>query len=152
MQYYLECPHEEQNRQDAEIKAQQIERKKEYTKNYQEKLESDYKRYKRYKGFSLSIEEFETLTRFSTCTYCGDFYDSLGLDEVARGEGHTAENIVPCCVICNFMKNKYPFNFWLLHMRKIIRSMNKHLVGKEILLSRGDYEPIPKGENDKNET
>jgi hypothetical protein len=37
------------------------------------------------------------------CKYCG-LYGAVGLDRVDNNVGYTYDNVVPCCVLCNFIK------------------------------------------------
>ncbi len=38
------------------------------------------------------------------CIYCGDTED-IGLDRIDNTKGHTKDNVVPCCYICNTTRN-----------------------------------------------
>jgi hypothetical protein len=37
------------------------------------------------------------------CRYCG-LYGAVGLDRVDNSNGYSYGNVVPCCVLCNFIK------------------------------------------------
>lgn len=37
------------------------------------------------------------------CTYCGDIYN-IGCDRIDNTKGHTMDNVVPCCSICNKLR------------------------------------------------
>lgn len=94
----------------------------------------------RYKGgakrrgipFELSDEELSTLFK-SPCSYCGQSetntckglgktsgdYPYVGIDRRDSSLGYIRENIVPCCWVCNMMKNTLEENFFLKHIEKI---------------------------------
>lgn len=81
----------------------------------------------RYKGrarkdglvFELPKETFRSLTQ-QTCSYCGkppsqsisscesgkNRYIYNGIDRLDSSKGYTVENCVPCCKICNYMKQE----------------------------------------------
>ncbi len=64
---------------------------------------SDYRlsdRKKKQKQCDLSGEEFLNFIE-NPCSYCGDAEDKIGADRVDNNKGHTKDNIVPCCRLCN---------------------------------------------------
>lgn len=69
--------------------------------------------------WDLSEEEFKNIITQS-CIYCGeapnitktssyrDKYEKItGIDRVDTAKGYFKENCVPCCKMCNIMKNKF---------------------------------------------
>ncbi len=60
-------------------------------------------------NFELTREEFDELANKS-CYYCGDTndYGSNGLDRINNDIkiGYKIGNLLPCCSVCNFMKQK----------------------------------------------
>lgn len=77
--------------------------------------------------FNLSKEEFYKLT-YKPCFYCGEFNQTdaegnryNGIDRLDSKGGYEIRNVVPCCVICNRMKLDYSYNFFLEHIKKVIR-------------------------------
>ena len=40
------------------------------------------------------------------CTYCGDT-KRIGCDRIDNSKGHTMDNVVPCCVECNNVRNDF---------------------------------------------
>lgn len=82
--------------------------------------------------FSLSDEDLETLFK-SPCHFCGQSetnvckglgkssgdYAYVGIDRVDTFRGYTKENSVPCCWICNMMKNTLEVGYFLSHIEKI---------------------------------
>jgi hypothetical protein len=39
-----------------------------------------------------------------SCIYCGDT-ENIGCDRIDNTKGHTQDNVIPCCYICNIVKN-----------------------------------------------
>lgn len=78
--------------------------------------------------FDLTEKEFKKVTS-DNCYYCGlppstlhqpihcnGPYTHNGLDRINNLEGYTSENIVPCCVECNYAKGKRTeeeFLYWI---------------------------------------
>lgn len=87
--------------------------------------------------FDLTFEEFNELIS-KPCAYCGeepstkngghlesrkridqpDLY-TTGIDRIDSSKGYTKDNCVPCCKMCNLMKNTYSVEQFLSHVRKI---------------------------------
>lgn len=69
-------------------------------------------RYAIYKGgakargliFDVTFADFEMLIS-SDCYYCGE--SGYGIDRLDSGKGYIKGNIVPCCTMCNIMKQSY---------------------------------------------
>jgi hypothetical protein len=81
--------------------------------------------------FTLSIDEFIYVTQLP-CFYCGDLPKQIikmprypegftynGIDRVDNSKGYTISNIVPCCGICNFAKNKMSLDEFIAMVNKI---------------------------------
>jgi len=103
----------------------------------------------RYKGsarrknllFSLDNESLTELFK-SPCTYCGQTetnvvkglgktsgdYSYVGLDRIDPTLGYVLGNVVPCCWVCNMMKNTLEKDFFLKHVEKIYK--NKGVFGE----------------------
>jgi hypothetical protein len=69
--------------------------------------------------WALTKEEFMTFWQKS-CIYCGDTISTIGLDRIDNSKGYTLNNVVPCCWICNYMKNSRTKEEFLSQCRKII--------------------------------
>lgn len=78
--------------------------------------------------WSLSDEEFFLVTT-SNCHYCGiepskiretasGFYIYNGVDRKDNTLGYTAENIVPCCEICNLAKRDISYIDFINYLRR----------------------------------
>ena len=87
--------------------------------------------------FSFTLEEFSAKI-IQDCYYCdtnggaiskglgktsGDF-PYTGLDRIDSSEGYSPENTVPCCKVCNTMKNTLTQEEFLAHINLIAK---KHL-------------------------
>ena len=93
--------------------------KESYRKNRSAGLVSHYKRYDRKKGWGnndLNEEWFEKNINTQPCTYCGTTDEPIGMDRIDNNKGHTTDNVVPCCQICNKVKNNI---FTVDEMKKI---------------------------------
>jgi len=79
--------------------------------------------------FNLSTEDFNKLL-LENCHYCGK-EKSNGVDRKENSLGYFAENVVPCCKTCNFMKRDLSYREFKEHIKKI----HSHLVNEKNLLS-----------------
>ena len=99
-----------------------------------------YKIYYSYQGsaktrgllFDINIEDFEKLI-LKNCHYCGKppsrrklfkIHEDIitiynGVDRVDNTIGYLIENCVPCCTMCNMMKNKYSLEHFMDHITSI---------------------------------
>src|SRR4030067_2064423 len=92
-----------------------------------------YKRRAKSKGinFELNKQQFRTLTS-QPCKYCGETDSNLnnskgnnggfrynGIDRVDNAKGYTEENSVPCCKLCNRMKNNMSLDEFIAHIKKL---------------------------------
>ena len=61
----------------------------------------------RYISFELSFEDFSTLVKGSLCHYCEAVLPEVGggLDRKNSNLGYSVENCVPCCTVCNRIRN-----------------------------------------------
>lgn len=82
-------------------------------------------------NFNLSREEFKEIID-KNCYYCdgipelhhtkrsyNGLYISNGIDRIDSKKGYILKNAVPCCQKCNVMKNKYPTEEFISHIKKI---------------------------------
>lgn len=56
------------------------------------------------------------------CVYCGDD-KRIGCDRIDNNKGHTADNVVPCCVECNTARNNYFTYEEMKMLGKVIRKI-----------------------------
>ena len=77
----------------------------EYDKSYKHRFTS-YKCGAKTKGLILEItfDEFVKIVN-KPCHYCGG--EGYGIDRLDNTVGYLKNNIVSCCSMCNFMKQKY---------------------------------------------
>ena len=82
--------------------------------------------------FDLTESEFAEITK-QDCHYCGsessskkkskrgnaDAYIYNGVDRIDSTKGYSPENVVPCCSICNYMKQELNVDVFLAHVEKI---------------------------------
>lgn len=85
--------------------------------------------------FLLSKEEFGQITRLD-CFYCGlnpiqvckpdisGGYQYNGVDRRNNNEGYVLGNVVPCCKLCNWMKNQFSESDFLNHCKRITEFQN----------------------------
>lgn len=84
-------------------------------------------------SFNLTVEQFRKLTS-SVCFYCGQppskiskiarsrkQYIYNGIDRKDNILGYTIENSIPCCEMCNKMKNIYNIEMFLHKVMVIAR-------------------------------
>lgn len=55
---------------------------------------------------------------YKPCFYCG-CENAMGIDRIDSNKNYTKDNCVPCCFICNRMKNKYDLHTFLDKVEKI---------------------------------
>jgi len=94
-----------------------------YQRNYFDSIHGRFKRYqydayRRNYSFSITLEQFKVLIE-QDCFYCGQ-EKSMGVDRHQNNIGYQLENCVPCCQICNRMKNDFNGEDFLDHVRKIL--------------------------------
>ena len=58
------------------------------------------------------------------CTYCGDTR-RIGCDRIDNSKGHTMDNVVPCCVECNNVRNDFFSYREMLLLGEKIREIKK---------------------------
>lgn len=63
-------------------------------------------------------DEFAVWLFDRPCNYCGD-QPSHGIDRFDSAKNYTVDNAVPCCKLCNLMKNRFSEEVFLMHVRKI---------------------------------
>ena len=66
---------------------------------------SNYKSTAKHRGycFDLTFEQFMSFWKLP-CEYCGKEIPTIGLDRIDNSIGYVLENVIPCCEICNVMK------------------------------------------------
>jgi len=67
----------------------------------------------------------------SPCTYCGKvatLEDTNGLDRLDNTKGHSLGNVVPCCSICNIMKQRMTVTEFTRHIIAIAKNLKTSLI------------------------
>lgn len=70
---------------------------------------------------SLTDNEINTLLN-SRCYYC-DKEIADGIDRIDSNRNYTIDNVVPCCKVCNLMKNKFSSSLFLEQVAKIYHKL-----------------------------
>ena len=91
------------------------------TKSYRNKI-SNIRSNARLRNLDINLSD-EEIKEFldSNCYYCG-CEKAFGIDRIDSKKGYTKDNCVPCCKICNIMKNKFDLDLFL---DKIIKIYNR---------------------------
>ena len=72
------------------------------------------------KEFKLTKNEFAAIVS-QPCYYCGELQENFnGVDRVNNKKGYTIDNCVPCCSICNRMKNIYSKEEFIMKCKAIV--------------------------------
>lgn len=92
---------------------------------------------KRKLSFSMTKEQLKQITQ-SNCYYCGAppsarkehrrgngtyFYN--GVDRKDNNIGYEADNLVPCCKMCNIAKHSWPYDMFVRWVKSIYENMKK---------------------------
>lgn len=76
---------------------------------------------KRNISYNLTDDDVKSIIS-KPCVYCGKEI-AEGIDRVDSMKGYEKGNVVPCCGICNKMKNNYSLEFFKSHIEKIYKTM-----------------------------
>lgn len=84
-----------------------IANKKRYSENRERWLVAEYKKIDQRSGYENDLDEqwFRDNITSKPCCYCGTTAEPIGSDRLNNDKGHTRENVVPCCKICNKVRN-----------------------------------------------
>uniref|UniRef100_A0A6C0EE43 Uncharacterized protein n=1 Tax=viral metagenome TaxID=1070528 RepID=A0A6C0EE43_9ZZZZ len=71
--------------------------------------------------WNIKFELFEKLSNLP-CAYCNEFNEKgiNGIDRIDSNFGYVDENILPCCTICNMMKNDTNYNTFIKRVFYIV--------------------------------
>lgn len=70
-------------------------------------------------SFNMTLDEFSIFFWGKPCFYCGDSFDTIGLDRVDSSIGYEVSNVVSCCARCNKAKHAMSQVEFLALCRKI---------------------------------
>lgn len=74
------------------------------------------------RGYAFELDDDTFFSLFlSACTYCAKS-PSFGVDRLDNDLGYTKTNSVPCCKVCNRMKNTHSAEFFITHLQQIINN------------------------------
>lgn len=82
--------------------------------------------------FGLTLE-FVRQTVIEPCSYCGT-PNSMGLDRLDNDLGHTNENCVPCCSICNYVRSNEFTPEEMKELGKVIAKIRISRIANEQLI------------------
>lgn len=68
-------------------------------------------------SFNLTNENVKQLLHES-CYYCGTPHAD-GIDRIDSFKPYSEDNVVPCCKVCNIMKNKFSMETFMEHIKAI---------------------------------
>ncbi len=98
-------------------------KRKTWSKSWQNRPNRIFKNYKRSaekRGLDFKLSETDfTTNKTLICEYCGSLLDKPRFDRVDNQNGYCKENIVPCCTLCNFLKNDLHKDLFLEQISKI---------------------------------
>ena len=78
----------------------------------------------------LTVEWFKENITNKPCLYCGNT-KRIGADRIDNTKGHTKDNVVPCCLLCNQTRSN---NFTLeemIRIGKVIREIKNDRLRKD---------------------
>ena len=71
---------------------------------------------------NITIEWYNGFVQENSCVYCGET-DNLGLDRLDNSKGHTIDNVVACCFVCNTARANNFTHEEMLELGKTIREI-----------------------------
>jgi hypothetical protein len=63
------------------------------------------------------------------CQYCGETELRMTLDRIDNSIGHTRENVLPCCLRCNYIRGSMPFDAWMILVPAVRQAKEAQLFG-----------------------
>jgi hypothetical protein len=82
---------------------------------------------KRGHAFELTLQQFHDAVWGKSCSYCGDEVGGYGIDRVDSSRGYYLDNVVPCCLPCNRMKNDSLLDEWYARMERVLSRRNQYV-------------------------
>lgn len=108
--------------------SQNIEKVKTYGKSFERGFAGKhrqivYRHRKRWDCPLISLEDFTKIVNMP-CTYCGGENTTKGVDRIENEKGYTIQNSTSCCKRCNYVKNNWSVDEFILHINKICQYQN----------------------------
>lgn len=85
-----------------------------------------YQAKKKNRAFELTFEQFREHAE-RPCFYCKR-EGKVGLDRMDSKRGYTENNVVPCCAMCNFIKQEYSVPEWIEQIERILKNKEEILL------------------------
>lgn len=101
------------------------EKRKQYNKSdkgiFLSYIHESYRRSRLERGIKMELD-FDSFSKLinDPCDYCGKI-NCRGIDRVDSSKSYTIENSVPCCKICNQMKNNMSLEEFMEHIGNILK-------------------------------
>jgi len=122
------------NTEEKKVKYRLQKRKYDLTKGYIKKLLKSYRQRDAKNGYEFNLTEDwvkENITG-KPCYYCGISESQEGVERLDNDKGHTTDNCVPCCRVCNVVRSNI---FTVEEMKEIGKVIFKLKQKREILKS-----------------
>lgn len=95
------------------------------------------RKYYKYKRFDkdnfdtkldYTIYEFIKIIKENECIYCGDDSNKIGFDRIDNNLGHTLNNIVVCCEICNMTRGNRFTHIEMIEIGQVIKKIKNNRI------------------------
>lgn len=81
-------------------------------------------------AFDLSLDNVKNMFN-SKCAYCGHAgVLEMSIDRINTQGGHTTDNVVPCCIVCQFIRRDMPLAAFRLLVPGIKQARERGLFGR----------------------
>jgi hypothetical protein len=70
------------------------------------------------------------------CSYCGTNSVQKSLDRIDNSKGHTTDNVVACCIRCNYIRRDIPYEAWLVISKSVKECVEKGLLDSYTTFAR----------------
>jgi hypothetical protein len=82
-------------------------------------------------GFVCNLtEKFIKQEISEGCTYCLAKNKKMTLDRIDNKKGHVEDNVIGCCIDCNYIRKDMPFAAWTIVYKFVREARQKDLFGK----------------------
>lgn len=80
------------------------------------------------------------------CIYCGETKLKMTLDRIDNARAHSRDNVVPCCIRCNYIRGSMPYEAWLVLVPKVKEARERGLFGEWRAVPLRRARQVAKGE------